>query len=136
MSKPGPKPKDKPAPPDTNGRPKCPKSLPHALRAKWREMTEMLDEAGILGVTDADALELYCVLHARWQEAEAKVREQGGVVVTPSGFTRPNPWLRIATDTLKDVKALLLEFGLTPVSRQRVAAREKDEVPDKWKAFE
>lgn len=136
MNKPGPKPEPKPSPPKAIGKPKCPKSLSPEAKAKWREMTDLLDKAGILSMTDADALELYCVLYCRWQEAEAKVKAEGPIIVTPSGYARSSPWLRIATDTLKDLKGLLLEFGLTPVSRKRVPVEAPEEIPDKWAIFE
>jgi P27 family predicted phage terminase small subunit len=73
-------------------------------------------------ITDADraALMALCLEWARYLNAEAKVRVQGMVVMTPSGYPMQNPYLPIVHKSLRLCIPLWAELGLTPSSRSRV----------------
>ena len=83
----------------SNARPyrDCPPHLTGLARTQWEELVQHMSRAGTLGVENAAILERFCVLFARWREAEAKVAEMGAVIPAPiSGVPMPNPWLSIA----------------------------------------
>jgi P27 family predicted phage terminase small subunit len=84
-------------------------------------MSRELKALGLVTVIDRAALSAYCVLWSRWIDAEAKVREKGFVVRGSEGPVL-NPYLRVAARALEQMKAMLIEFGMTPSSRTRVAA--------------
>jgi P27 family predicted phage terminase small subunit len=84
-------------------------------------MSRQLRQLGLVTLIDRAALSAYCVLWSRWVDAEAKVREKGSIVRGSEGPVM-NPYLRVASRTLEGLKAMLVEFGMTPSSRTRVAA--------------
>jgi len=72
-----------------------PDDLTDISRAKWDEMCVVWD--GYLAVSDRDRLASYCRLEDTRAEAEAKLREFGRVVASPSGMPVASPWLAIAS---------------------------------------
>jgi len=96
----------------------------------------MLHEAGILTAVDADALAAYCELHARWVEANEKIREDGLVIKSPSGAPVQSPYFKISAITFDAMKAMLVEFGMTPSSRARVKSTKPKEVENPFAAID
>ena len=88
-------------------------------RKAWIRVAKVLTTMGILTEADLHALEAYCVVYARWEDAEAQLK-QYGVMLTKGGSLFPSPYLRIAEDSLKQLRAWMNEFGITPSSRSRV----------------
>ncbi len=90
-------------------------------RGEWEARAPMLHRLGLLTEADLDALVLYCVTFARWKQAEKQLRKYG-LLVTAKGNPYPmiSPYLSIANKAQAQCRALLLEFGCTPVSRTRV----------------
>jgi P27 family predicted phage terminase small subunit len=90
-------------------------------RGEWERTAPMLHRLGLLTEADRDALVLYCVTFARWREAEKQLRKYG-LLITAKGNPYPmmSPYLSIANKAQAQCRALLMEFGLTPVSRTRV----------------
>jgi P27 family predicted phage terminase small subunit len=103
--------------------PSCPKVVRQDKEAwkEWRRMSRELRQLGLVTALDRAALSAYCLLWSRWIDAEAKVREKGSVVRGSEGPVM-NPYLRVASRTLDGLKAILLEFDMTPSSRSRVSA--------------
>ncbi|HQY89613.1 MAG TPA: phage terminase small subunit P27 family, partial [Tepidisphaeraceae bacterium] len=88
---------------------------------KWRQLEPYLSNLLIAGRIDTDVLAQYCVVYARWREAEMKVEETGGLVVgMPNGYPGPNPYLSIVDKTLDQLHKIGQQLGLTPASRTRV----------------
>lgn len=114
--------------------PSCPKLLVGEAKKEWRRITKLLGELGLVTHLDRAALTQYCQLWARWVQAEEGVSKLGLLVakVAPPADAQgddpaqdlvewvPNPLLRIAEATLKQLRAVQVEFGLTPSSRSRV----------------
>lgn len=113
----------------------CPTWLTGEARAEWRRITRELHRLGVLAKTDRAALELYCMVYARWRTVEARLdelaratqgesAEPGGierwVVTTESGYETMTVYLTIANKCITQMKQLLTEFGATPSSRTRV----------------
>jgi P27 family predicted phage terminase small subunit len=80
----------------------------------------LLDSAGLVSSIDRAALTGYCIAWSRWICAEDKLREVGLLVEGARGPAM-NPYLRIANESMAQVRAFLVEFGMSPSSRARVA---------------
>ena len=104
-----------------------PTHLTGDARKAWHRVAEILTTMGVLTEADLQALEAYCVVVARWQDAEAQLK-QYGVMLTKGGSLFPSPYLRIAEDCLKQMRAWMNEFGITPSSRSRVKVEKKEPV--------
>ena len=102
--------------------PPCPDVLQGEARAEWHRMGRKLLQAGLLTEIDGPALMGYCLAFARLLDAEAKLREYGSVVKAPSGYLVHSPYLAIANKALEQMRAMIVEFGMTPSSRTRVQA--------------
>ena len=110
---------DSGVPPD--GIPDCPAHLEGEARAEWFRTASVLQEMGLLTRADRSALAAYCVVYARWLQAEAQVKKHGTIVKSPEkGFPMTSPYLTVANQALEAMRKLLIEFGLTPSSRSRI----------------
>jgi P27 family predicted phage terminase small subunit len=112
-------------PPVALGVPDAPTHLSDMARAEWDRITVELEAAGLLAQVDRAALAAYCVAWGRWVDAEAKVAELGTVIKAPSGYPIQSPYLAIANKAMEQMKVFLVEFGMTPSSRARIAAPPK-----------
>jgi P27 family predicted phage terminase small subunit len=102
--------------------PRCPDTLTGVAADKWRTLARELYDAGLLTTIDKDALATYCVVFARWVDAEAKLAESGPVLKTAAGNIIQNPYLAIVNRCIEQMGKLEAEFGMTPSSRTRVKA--------------
>jgi P27 family predicted phage terminase small subunit len=101
--------------------PRCPGHLSPAAQKEWRRLAFTLHRMGVLTVVDRAALAAYCQAWGRWVEAEEKLRETPVLLKTPSGYVQQSPWLGIANKQLELMGRYMVELGLTPASRSRVA---------------
>jgi P27 family predicted phage terminase small subunit len=108
-----------PVPPDAA--PRCPGHLSPVAQKEWRRLANALHKMGVLTVVDRAALAAYCQAYGRWVEAEEKLRETPVLFKTPSGYVQQSPWLGIANKQLELMGRYMVELGLTPASRSRVA---------------
>jgi P27 family predicted phage terminase small subunit len=60
----------------------------------------------------------------RWVEAEQRLKETPRLYKTPSGYVQQSPWLAIANKQLELMGRYMVELGMTPASRSRVAAED------------
>lgn len=89
--------------------------------AAWQDKAPMLQRLGLLTEADTDALILYCKTFARWVQAHRELQAHGPVLVSRRNkYPIVSPYVAIANQTLAQCHKLLIEFGLTPVSRTRV----------------
>src|SRR4051812_31093346 len=56
--------------------PDCPAHLTAGARAEWDRLAPELEANGLLTRVDRAALAGYCVLYARWAEAEEQLKER------------------------------------------------------------
>jgi len=103
----------------------CPRWLPETARAEWRRVVPELAAVGLLTVVDRAALEAYCVAYARWQAAELVLTECGLTFETESHYVMQRPEVAIANNAAKQMRAFMVEFGMTPSSRARVTLPER-----------
>ena len=114
-----------------------PRLLKGEARAEWNRIVPILEKMGVLTVADGKALAAYCAVYAQWLKAAAAIDKFGIVTVQfvdrAAGLVtlKKNPAVQIQSDSLKLMKSFLVEFGLTPASRAKVAVTEgRDLVPD------
>lgn len=110
------------------GMPAMPADLDGDARSCWKRLAGELDGLGVVSHADANALERYCRLWARWREAEREIAEKGSTFETEKGYVGQQPSVAIAQKLAIALLRLEQEFGLTPASRTRV--RKLDESVD------
>jgi P27 family predicted phage terminase small subunit len=112
--------KNEPVPP--KGLPSCPEHLSIVAAAEWDRVAQTLYDMGVLTTIDRAALAAYCQAYGRWVEAEEKLRETPSLFKTPSGYVQQSPWMGIANKQVELMGRYMVELGMTPASRSRVAA--------------
>ena len=122
-----PLPKNEPAP--ARGAPKVPTWLPADARKHWRQLLPILDEMHVLTMADGLALGLLCNELLVYLEADEHVQNGELVQTCDSGYEQQTPWVTIRSSSLKQIRAMLASFGLTPADRTKVEAL-KDEAGD------
>jgi P27 family predicted phage terminase small subunit len=116
-----------PVPPDAQ--PRCPAHLSPAAKKEWRRVAAALHRMGLLSTVDRAALAAYCQAWGRWVEAEERLRETPALIRTPSGHVQQSPWLGIANRQLELMGRYMVELGMTPSARSRVAVTAGSEPP-------
>jgi P27 family predicted phage terminase small subunit len=119
---PGRRPVEDRTPRPARGVPKAPPHLSKEAKAEWKRVTAELDAAGLLTRADRAALAAYCVVWARWVEAETALAAKGPVYATAEGNLAQNPWLWVCNKALDQLRAYAVQFGLSPASRTRLEA--------------
>lgn len=115
--------------------PPVPGHIRGVARQEWRRMAKTLNQLGLLTEIDLPALEMYCQMYGRWVEAEERVRDMGMIVKTNNGNPIQNPYLAVANRAAKDMKSMLVEFGMTPSSRSRVQVDTGPDEVDEYEQF-
>jgi len=105
--------------------PKAPSYMQEMAKRAWRRMASILVEMQVLTKADLVALEAYCVLYAHWRDAETHLK-QSMMVTGSNGQPMLSPYHRASRDCLKEMRAWMLEFGLTPSSRSRVRIKKTE----------
>lgn len=100
---------------------RCPPGLSKEARRHWRKVSKQLIDSKLMTKLDEDALVLYCEAYARWSNANKEIEKYGMVVNSPSGYPIQSPFLAISNKAFEQMKAILVEFGMTPSSRTRVS---------------
>lgn len=120
----------------TKNVPPAPSHLSPIARAEWARLADELFNLNLLKKVDVKSFEQYCVLYAKYRDANAKVKEQGMVIKSPNGYPMVNPYHTIAMQCGRDMMRILTEFGMTPASRTRLHAEKqpgaKDNQGDGW----
>ncbi len=115
----------RPEPSAPSGEPPMPTRLlvePLAV-AKWKELVPLLLGIGTLTTGDGEALALLCEVHAAAQQALLELRASGPVLHTDTAL-KANPAGPLFRSLAALQQSLMAEFGLTPSSRVRLAAKE------------
>ena len=103
----------------------CPPHLSAQARKEWKRIVPVLEAVGLATAADRAALAAYCQAYGRWVGAEAALKGQALVFENDKGQTRQNPLIGIANKALDQMRAFLVEFGMTPSSRTRIAPAAK-----------
>jgi P27 family predicted phage terminase small subunit len=105
----------------------APDHLSDSAKAEWERMAKVLAQLGLLTSIDGVAFEAYCTLVARWREAEEALKKTGPVVKSPSGYPILSPYYTVANQSLNQMRAFLVEFGMTPSARSRISLRNAEQ---------
>jgi P27 family predicted phage terminase small subunit len=115
------------------GEPEMPELSREAQR-EWKRIVPILMALGILTIADGPALALYCSAWAIHQRAERELSRQRFL-----SSEKTKKLLAISEKFAKLAKSMLVEFGLTPASRPRLAsfcilptAEEKDDPAENY----
>lgn len=116
----------RPLPPDLapQGDAEMPKHIQGEAKAEWDRVIGELRRLGLATSLDRAALAGYCQSWARWVDAERQLRRYGAIVKSPSGYPMQSPYLGMANMALKQMREFLVEFGMSPAARTRVATDE------------
>ncbi len=106
--------------------PECPKDLDGDARDEWIRITPLLLKMGVITLVDRAALTAYCVMWARWRDAERILKAEGRTLKSPTGYPVQHPELAIANAALENMRKFIVEFGMTPSSRTKVHAESVD----------
>ena len=100
----------------------CPKHLLPEAKKEWKRLAPILMGMGLLTAADAVPFEGYCTAYARWLEAQEEITRHGSIYKDSEGRIRPNPYIAIANQQMREIKSLAAEFGLTPSNRSAMMA--------------
>ncbi len=103
------------------GAPPAPAWLSDQARAEWDSLVPVLLELGTLTAADGHALALLADALATYRFLSAELMRTGATVPTKDGV-KANPAGALAGDAWRRACRMMLEFGLTPAARNRVAA--------------
>lgn len=107
------------------------KRIDPEVRAPPKRMSEdELDEwarfwrsaqVGHLRMVDMPTVEAYCEARAEWREARQHISDHGIVVRTATGVVIASPYIRVRDEALTRIQRLLVDLGLTPGLRHKLA---------------
>ena len=115
-----------PKPPGS--RPTCPSHLSPTAKAEWKRLAGELHRIGLLTQADRTALAAYCQAYGKWVEAEKKLAGTPTLLKMPSGYIQVSPWVTISNKQMELMAKYMVELGLTPSSRSRMAGLPEGEL--------
>ena len=120
----------------SRGLPPCPRHLKGRARAAWKFWSVELADMDLDRRPDAMMLEGACVNYGRAVEADLIVARDGMMVEESYVDKRSgekvilkikyHPGITVSNSEWRQVRAFCSEFGLSPVSRTRLAVADKD----------
>ena len=136
---PGHRPINQDEPKPDSSKPQCPSWLDKVAKTEWALVCPRLHEIGMLSKVDKTALSGYCAAYSRWVTAEKvliadgltykyEVFDRQGEVINTKIEVRPE--VKIAQDSLRQVRMFCAEFGLTPSSRGKMQVPGAGKEPD------
>lgn len=116
--------------PRARGRPRCPGWLGTEAKKTFRRITAHLEDLGIIGTIDGNAIVRYCALWARWKDAEEFLTRNGSFYeytdTAGNEVRKPYPHVHMAHQLSEHLLRIEAQFGMTPSARTRVEALPKD----------
>ncbi len=124
--------------------PKCPSWLDREAKREWKRVAPELEKLGLFTQIDGASLAAYCqavstMIRAQ-KELQAHIKATGKMTITYTNKAGaenevPHPAVKIFEDAAKLVKAYVVEFGLTPAARTRMATPPAKEEEDPFEEF-
>ena len=99
--------------------PGCPKWVTGKARVYWRELSKDMHANGLLTGVDVLPFSLACLLAADVESLAEQVGEATLVTWESNGTKseRLNPLVKARLETIKQLRSLCNDFGMTPTSR-------------------
>src|SRR5579864_4255499 len=91
--------------PAPQGKARKPAGLSPEAAAEWNRLAPALRRLGLLGPRDLMFFVAYCEATATFTRANAKVKEQGELVLNADGLPIRNPWLKVRSDAAAEIRA-------------------------------
>ena len=110
---------------------RCPNYLLPEARKEWKRLAPILMSMGLLTAADAVPFAGYCQAYARWREAQDEITRHGSIYKDDDGRIRPNPYIAIANQQMREIKSFAADFGLTPSNRTAMIANVMSAVKQK-----
>ncbi len=126
---PGHRPINQDEPKPDSSRPQCPTWLDDMAKKEWKLVCGDLHKIGMLARIDKTVLAGYCAAYSRWVTAEKVLIAEGLTITTPqfnkdgtkgTAKIETRPEVKIAHDSLNQVRMFCAEFGLSPSSRAKM----------------
>lgn len=113
--------------------PECPAHITGRAKEEWDRISALLAKYKLITELDTAALALYCASYGRWQDAEARIKEdeedgkESLATIAPNGFPMRSTFLAIANDAMSDCFKYMQQFSLSPAIRAKLkpAGKEK-----------
>lgn len=102
---------------------------------KWKELSVLLFELGVLTTADGEALATLCEVHSSEQACLNELRAIGPTTHTDQGGIKPNPAGALYRSLAGLKNNLMSEFGLTPSSRSKLGSAKQDKPQDDLEEF-
>jgi P27 family predicted phage terminase small subunit len=112
-------------PKPASGIPSCPSHVSNVAREEWDRITAELANLGMLTQVDRSMLAAYCDAYSDWVEAQKACSR--GMFYKNGDLLKINPALRAKHDAMALMHKFASDFGLSPVSRTRLAVETKTE---------
>ena len=103
---------------------KAPLYLKGTSKKVFEQTAAQLCNCRVLTALDIEQLSMYAINVARAIEAEEALRKEGAVIKMTTRYDIVpivNPWVKIQKDAISISSAIAAQYGLTPVSRMRIA---------------
>jgi P27 family predicted phage terminase small subunit len=117
--------KDDPSP-HISGRPTRPNYFSDIGKKEWNRIIKILTERGTLTKGDGPVVELYVQTYCDWRACNDEVNTNGRFVASTwkdedgeHSSRVPNPALKIAAQLANAMRALQIQLGVTPQSREK-----------------
>jgi len=127
-----PLPEDEPMPDKAKRMPTAPAHLDKLAKREWVRTGKQLFDLGLLTKLDLPAFEQYCEAYATWKKAIEAVQVDNILLKSATGGMYMNPALHVASQAAKQMKVLLVEFGMTPAARTKLTVEPKKKKEDLW----
>ena len=112
--------RNNPTPAVSTSVPSAPDWLDDAAKAAWAEWPPELHRLGLLTELDLPAFGILCSTWSRWLRAARHVDQHGMTYTASTGLEKQHPMVGIEHEAGKSWLAQAQQFGLTPLSRQRL----------------
>ena len=115
--------------------PPAPDGFDAVHSAKWDSLARQLADIRVLTELDLDALQIYVENWCAMMDSLADINVRGKLLQSPSGGPMWNPSWAEYKHSLKVVRSLQAEFGMTPSTRTGIIADAGDDGKDRWSKF-
>lgn len=112
---------------------KCPEWLDNGAKKEWKKQAPALTKDGRLNEQTSSAFATYCQAYSQWQQAAEKIKTDGMIVVTKTGYPIQAPWVSIEAQLYTVILKFGGEFGLTPAARAKITGKIKSDDPARTK---
>lgn len=106
--------------------PDPPDHLDEIATDEYYRVADELLELGLLSEIDRTALAGYASSYSLWVQTTEAIKKDGITVERANGDIVPHPLLHVQYKAQQQMRLFLVEFGMSPASRSKVAARHQE----------